>query len=122
MLSFLGASKFRSHGGKLYNPDAALWKPGYGCPVPSCNAKKLRDYTQLSRHWAAKHEKIVAKFTCSKCFLTVKRKDYLYHHFRLKHGADTSEACDKTEYQNNLEYHNPAPLTLDIVLGLMSLD
>ncbi|XP_035825016.1 uncharacterized protein LOC101845285 isoform X4 [Aplysia californica] len=102
-----------------YNSSQALWRPGLGCPVIGCSAKKIHDLCHLRMHWEEKHQEMVAHYTCSVCAMSIKRKSGLIRHYRRKHGDDITEAVGRVDYQPNLGFENPAPFTLDIVLGLI---
>ena len=97
-----------------------MWVPGRGCPVRKCGARGINVLADMKRHWREKHEEIVPKFHCTACSYVSKRKSNLGLHFRKRHGPiDRSniDCVDKVEYQINLEYIDPSPLTLEIVLG-----
>ncbi|XP_059147023.1 uncharacterized protein LOC131934882 isoform X5 [Physella acuta] len=96
-----------------------LWRPGLGCPVPGCGAQKLRDVSMLKVHWSEKHEETVPKFHCSQCthFIT-KRRSNLLIHFRRFHKQEDIRLCvGKIEHQQNFEFLDPTPLTLELLMG-----
>lgn len=102
-----------------YNPQKALWQPGQGCPIEGCVAKKIVSAARLKMHWREKHEKLVTTYACSLCSRgrSHKRRSDLNYHVIKKHKMALSDIEITLEEKLNLQFMDPSPLTLALVLG-----
>ncbi|XP_005089556.1 uncharacterized protein LOC101845285 isoform X7 [Aplysia californica] len=90
-----------------------MWTTGDQCPVKGCEVKTVH----FRRHWREKHVGYIEQLTCPLCPAMSKRRFSMYRHMMRKHGVSGELNPMRVEHWPNLQFINPAPLTLDIILG-----